>query len=326
MASCFFLSNFNNMGDMLTPLIFKHFGIHLIERDSKHNPMLTGIGSLLNAVRSDYRGLIWSAGAMYARPIPLNSRCVVKAVRGKHTLALLRRSNGFMKGREVTVGDGGLILDRIIPPRKAPPKYKLGVVPHWFDRWTVTRHCRKLLDRPDVIFIDICQDARTVIAQMQNCEGIIASSLHGLVVADAYGIPNRRFIVSTSAKIASFKYNDYYSAFLSRPPTPFRLTPNSTCGSVIPLLHRHVVPTELKDRLWSSLEESVGWILGHPKYKKNYIAPHKRQTPLPITVPRHIAKNRRFAQRRKHRRAFHQQRSHFRPLARPVRSNPMGIP
>ena len=38
--------------------------------------------------------------------------------------------------------------------------------------------------------IDPTQDWKTVVDEMTSCKAILSSSLHGLVVSDAYSIPN----------------------------------------------------------------------------------------------------------------------------------------
>jgi hypothetical protein len=58
----------------------------------------------------------------------------------------------------------------------------------------------------------------TVVNDIYSCENIITSSLHGLVVADSYGINNGCF-KSRETNLAihhmqdSFKFKDYYSVF-----------------------------------------------------------------------------------------------------------------
>ena len=43
--------------------------------------------------------------------------------------------------------------------------------------------------------------------------------MHGLIISDAYGIPNRRVIFSDKIKSSS-KFEDYYSAFDMGEPSP----------------------------------------------------------------------------------------------------------
>lgn len=58
------------------------------------------------------------------------------------------------------------------------------------------------------------QSPEKVIKQIKQCKYIASSSLHGLIIADAYHIPNIRIVdYDTFAYPAcNYKFEDYYSA------------------------------------------------------------------------------------------------------------------
>ena len=61
-------------------------------------------------------------------------------------------------------------------------------------------------------------DVEAVIRQVLACDRIAATSLHGLVLADAYGIPSA-WIASESPNGLEFKFYDYFlSVDKVRPP------------------------------------------------------------------------------------------------------------
>ena len=51
-----------------------------------------------------------------------------------------------------------------------------------------------------------------IIEQITSCEFIISSSLHGLIVSDAYGVPNVWAEFSDNIWGNGFKYRDYYAS------------------------------------------------------------------------------------------------------------------
>jgi hypothetical protein len=80
---------------------------------------------------------------------------------------------------------------------------------------------------PDVLPIDVGAPVAEVLARIARCRYILSSSLHGLIVADALGIPNGWLWLDTgrerTAGLTAFKVQDYHSAF-DTPPTPITLS------------------------------------------------------------------------------------------------------
>ena len=48
---------------------------------------------------------------------------------------------------------------------------------------------------------------------MSQCEYIISSAMHGLIAADALGIPNIQLVASDRLIGGMYKFNDYYSSY-----------------------------------------------------------------------------------------------------------------
>jgi len=63
----------------------------------------------------------------------------------------------------------------------------------------------------EVRLIDMTGDLFKVVEDILSCRRIFSSSLHGLVLADAYEIPSCRLILSDLIIGGNFKYDDYYS-------------------------------------------------------------------------------------------------------------------
>ena len=62
-------------------------------------------------------------------------------------------------------------------------------------------------NRDDLIVIDICTaDYKDFVHKLLGCEKIISSSLHGIILAESYGIP----AVLLKPKVDFLKYDDWY--------------------------------------------------------------------------------------------------------------------
>ena len=111
--------------------------------------------------------------------------------------------------RKMLLGDPGILASEVMAQRE-PKKYVLGIVPHYSEKNDPV--FGKLVQRlsPRVTLIDAQNDPLAVISAIDQCENILSSSLHGLIVADSLGIPNR-WLGSAKLWGGRFKFNDYYS-------------------------------------------------------------------------------------------------------------------
>ena len=110
----------------------------------------------------------------------------------------------------VVIGDPGLLAPMLINSAAIQKKYTLGIIPHYID------HNHILLDKINIensTIIDVLQDPIDTITQIAQCENIISSAMHGLIVADSLNIPNARMILSGELLGGDYKFNDYYSAY-----------------------------------------------------------------------------------------------------------------
>lgn len=189
----FFLDDLNNnMGDTLTRPILQHFGYKVELVGRKERGKVVGVGSIMTAVRSG--DVVWGAGCI--RQVPLQKTNVkFLAVRGPLTRSLISGS----VVPEV-YGDPALLLPLIYNPNISA-KYDVGIIPHYIDK--------PVGHGTGYHFIDIQQDWKTVVREILRCKRIVSSSLHGLIVAEAYGIPATWIKLSDKIIGGTFKFHDY---------------------------------------------------------------------------------------------------------------------
>lgn len=134
----------------------------------------------------------------------------VKAVRGDLSRKRLEKiSNQNLN--DVLLADAGLLAKDL----KTTPiikKYKFGVIPHHMENdvvefdWLVEN-----LENAIKIPMDI--EAVQSLELISQCDFILSSAMHGLIVADSFGIPNIRLVASKRLIGGDYKFDDYYSSY-----------------------------------------------------------------------------------------------------------------
>ena len=215
-----------NMGDMLNvPLIKEVFGY-----DVKYSTKLSvlraigsGLGSLVaeQNAKSFYKLLykpflpkvhVWGTGFMnYAKSDKyfIVRKMEVAALRGR--LSKERVERALDSELSCPLSDGGILASYLLK-EKEEKRFKIGVIPHFRERQNPI--FKKLADSyNDSLLIDVTQDPHIVIQQIAQCECIISTSLHGLILSDSLGVPNVHAVYSSLIKGDGFKFDDYYSGY-----------------------------------------------------------------------------------------------------------------
>ncbi|PRD56490.1 polysaccharide pyruvyl transferase family protein [Sphingobacterium gobiense] len=129
----------------------------------------------------------------------------ILAVRGPLSRAIYR-NNGI--DCPTCYGDPALLLPLIYNPTIAPI-YEYGIIPHYADwdaNWVKQyRSDKNML----VINIMTSNNHELFVKQLKSCRKIVTSSLHGLILAQAYGIPVCAIKLSDSVAGGEFKFADY---------------------------------------------------------------------------------------------------------------------
>ena len=190
----------------------------------------TCIGSVIDRF-CDSRTVVWGSGVLCGDSVLKEKPARVCAVRGP-----LSRKNLLERGVECpeVYGDPALLLPRIVKPERKI-KYKLGIVPIVPD--INNPNLKSLLSQSENVkfinMMDYGNDWRLVIEDICSCECIASSSLHGLIVSDAYGVPNVRVAFSDCAAGGDFKYNDYYMSVSREMNKPIYIDENTSVDNLI---------------------------------------------------------------------------------------------
>lgn len=217
-----------NMGDLLNPLIIERcFGCDTV-RCSFLDGQMSAIGSGLAMytlhgtpamkLRQRINGIVrphvdvWGTG--FINYTDSEGRFFKKDMRF-HALRgeLTRRNVERMLGRVVDVptGDAGILASELLD-KAEEKRYDIGVIPHICDlsdddvQQTVSAY-------DNAVLINVKDDPIEVIRRIAQCRVILSSSLHGLVVADSFNIPNIHALFTDKPLGDGYKFDDYYSAY-----------------------------------------------------------------------------------------------------------------
>ncbi len=197
-----------NFGDLIGPMIVSG----LTGRETRpvrddDTQVLTSVGSIIHLIKRP-GAVIWGSGLLGPVTPPLRARfrncppAKILAVRGKLTRRELEDNAGLHCPE--SYGDPALLLPRILA--RPDPHGKLVICPHWQHRTRFT------VDDPGIAVADVRRPPAEVIRLLAGASAVVSSSLHGLIVAQAYGVPwlwlreNERPLDGSD-----FKFNDFFS-------------------------------------------------------------------------------------------------------------------
>jgi pyruvyltransferase len=193
-----------NFGDWMTPALLEHYGfIPVLSSPATAKVVMTG--SILEHLPEDYAGIILGAGLLRSNSARSFPKATILAVRGELTR---QRTHA---PQDVVLGDPGLLVSQIFKGA-AEKCYPVGIIPHYVDRKDPRIASIHRRYQRETHIIDVQRDPRKVFHDISQCEVILSSSLHGVIVADALGIPNAWLYLSDKVIGGSFKFDDYNSS------------------------------------------------------------------------------------------------------------------
>lgn len=243
-----------NWGDIIPYLIVKIFSEaknfsrekHFDVRNPKVDGKVISIGSVMNYTQPN--DLVWGAGCIQPGSIGHTPKKVY-AVRGPLTKNELRLRG--IKCPEI-YGDPALLFPYIYNPT-IEKKYKVGIIPHYIefeDEKDVA--ILKNLENQGIKIIDICAGVKEFINELLECEIVLSSSLHGLIAADAYKIPNARIVVSNKLIGGHFKFIDYCTSVGRQIDYGYQLTADTSVEDLSQLKYNNSITFNAKALLESS--------------------------------------------------------------------------
>lgn len=207
-----------NVGDTLTPVLLSALGFDVEKAGREDEGKLLGVGSIIQS--SLRKGdIVWGSGIIKEKEVQAPAGVRFLAIRGKLSRALI-------KGADVpeVYGDPALLLPLIFKP-DVKITHRIGIIPHYVDFEVAQKGFPILNKDGHYKLIDVRLPWKDFITEVLSCETIVSSSLHGIVIAEAYGRPANWQVWSDKVIGDGFKFKDYLTGTGRNPQEPGWLPP-----------------------------------------------------------------------------------------------------
>lgn len=197
-----------NFGDDINAFLFEALcGVRVRFAADRSRPHFLGMGSIL--AKATQSSVVLGAGLLTPGPRPRPLGAV--SVRGE-----LSRRHLDLAG-DIPLGDPMVLVNLLMRPDGGDDT---GFVPHV----SALPGLRGLVPA-NIRLIDVRRPPCEVVRQIGRCRLVFSQSLHGLIVADAFEIPNIWVAPNGHMVGGDFKFRDYFST-LDAPKQSHALSPD----------------------------------------------------------------------------------------------------
>lgn len=208
----------SNFGDELNVAVISYASQRLVRWSPPEKAQVIGIGSIIeffaDRVEGGERPFVWGAGVrqgeMSTRRLErvLSAYRTISAVRGPSTLKALHLSDS-----DVALGDPGVLAPLVVPADGE--KSGTAFLPH-FRTWRskAGRAEIKRIEKTGIAIVMPTEGYESVLRKIAGSELLVTSSLHGVIVAHAYGTPVVWVDIPgvPQASEPRFKFDDYFGS------------------------------------------------------------------------------------------------------------------
>jgi len=199
-----------NFGDEMTPYLLKKIWNVKPIISTFEDARLYGVGSILQqfkeypgSLNASKKKVVWGSGFIENGKDLDGTNIEITAARGRCTLDRIETN------KEVPLGDPGILANRVFKKAKKQVD-RIGVVYHYADEDS-DLICR-IRNDSQFLIINPLQTPEKVAEDISSCALVLSSSLHGLIFADSYAIPNYWMPLSKKVRGGDYKFRDYYTS------------------------------------------------------------------------------------------------------------------
>lgn len=209
-ANVFYWDDKANFGDEIGPWLIEKISKRTVNniRKNKNEVGLMTVGSIVQQI--DRPGMtIWGSGIIRefgkAKSLELSELKpkTITAVRGRLTRDYLKNKLGWDVPE--IFGDPALLMPRYFNPPKL--KYGVTLCPHYVHYAAFKESLGEQFE-----VIDVTTGVESVVSKIAGSTTVLSSSLHGIIIAQAYGIPWVWIRVDDAHLVGGdFKFEDFFS-------------------------------------------------------------------------------------------------------------------
>jgi pyruvyltransferase len=196
-----------NVGDMVTPWLLDKCLVSYRWVSAAQTHKFLMCGSI--AIWSKQGDVLWGTGNSHQSLVGrISPNVTVLAVRGPETAFRLRQCGIDCPD---IYGDPALLLPRFFRPPEQEKLVDVGIVPHYkdVDLALSAAHANDVWNCRVIRPLRSVKNVATFVYELLTCRRIISSSLHGLILAHAYGLPARWVEFSDHVFGGGLKFRDY---------------------------------------------------------------------------------------------------------------------
>lgn len=207
--SIFYTGGRLNIGDSMVPWLIKRVSNHEYQYSNpleRRGPHLLSIGSILQFATSDC--YVWGSGLISKDSRPKQQPKKFSAVRGPLTAKIMESTYRVTIN---TFGDPALLTPKFIDVSSFDSICSgIGVIPHYVHYEQLSGQLRS--DK-SIKIIDVrTDDIVAFVREIKSCNVVYSSSLHGIIIAEAFGIPAIWIKLDDRVFGDDFKFHDYYAS------------------------------------------------------------------------------------------------------------------
>ena len=200
-----------NLGDEINQKIVEAVSRKKVTRADLNDCDMLAIGSVLSHPQASqaiqhrvHPYVVWGTGLMGPAKLGSQEKYAIAALRGPLTRCVMDVPG------DLTIGDPGLLVSDVWPNARQN-KYPLGIIPH--QTQLNASYVGRICSENNAVLIDFTDpDIEQTLAKLASCARIISSSLHGLVIADSYSIPNAWISPTPVHGGNNWKFLDYFTS------------------------------------------------------------------------------------------------------------------